>query len=113
MIFPLILFGIQGMGRIGFEAVAVFMSIYLVHPVSIVLIFLVCTEKIGPGRGRQMAMGFVAFNALCLLALAALIGGGVFRGDSWLPLVFAVPSLLFLLNSWVRTLSDMKQTEQG
>ena len=110
VIFPITLFGIQGMGRIGFQEVATLLSLYLTQPVSIALIFLVYFEKIAPGRQRCIATGFVAFNAFCLLAMAALIGGGTFGGDFWLPLVFGIPSFLFLLNSCMRGFSDRKQT---
>ena len=109
LIFPVTLFALQGMGRIGLEEVALMLSLYLIQPVSIVLIFLVCLEKIAPGRPREMATGFVAFNALCLLVISALISGGVFKGDSLLPFLFAVPSLLFLLNTCIAVLSDAKQ----
>lgn len=112
VIFPVTLFAVQGMSRIGFEEVAFILSLYLVHPVSIALIFLVCFEKIAPGRPRRTATGIVAFNPLCLLAMATLIKAGVFKGDAWLPLVFAVPSLLFLLDSCIRVLSDTKQGGQ-
>ena len=110
LIFPVTLFALQGMGRIGLEEVATMLSLYVIQPVSIVLIFLVCLEKIAPGRLRRMATGFVAFNAVCLLAISALIGGGVFKGDSALPIVFAVPSFLFLLNACIPALSGAKQT---
>ena len=109
IIFPVALFAIQGMSRIGFEEVVFILSIYLVHPVSIALIFLVSFRKIAPGRPRRRAIGFIAFNALCLLAMATLIRAGVFGGDAWLPLVFAVPSFLFLLNSYIGVFADTKQ----
>ena len=99
IIFPVTLFAVQGMSRIGIEEAAFILSLYLVHPVSIALIFLVCFEKIAPGRRRHLATGCVALNALCLLAMATLISAGVFKGDSWLPLAFAVPSFLYLLNA--------------
>ena len=109
LIFPVTLFAIQGMSRIGFEEVVFMLSIYLVHPVSIVLIFLVSLRKIAPGRPRHRATGFIAFNALYLLVMAALIRAGVFGGDAWLPLVFAVPSFLFLLSARIDVLADTKK----
>ncbi len=110
LIFPFTLFAMQGMGRIGLEEAVFMLVLYLIHPVSIVLIFLVCLEKIAPGRFRRMATGIVAFNALCLLAISALIGGGVFKGDAALPIVFAVPSFLFLLNACIPVLAGAKQS---
>ena len=69
-------------------------------------------EKIAPGRRTRMATGFVAFNALCLLALAALIRAGVFGGDAGLPLIFAIPSFLFLLNSFMGVFEELSPGRQ-
>ena len=110
LIFPITLFGIQGMGRIGVEEVAFILTLYLIHPVSIALILLVCFRKIASGRARRMATGMVTCNALCQLTMAALIGGGIFRGDAWLPLVFGIPSFLFLLNAWIPGFADTNRT---
>ena len=104
IIFPVTLFAIQGMSRIGLEELVFVLSFYLVHPASIALIFLVCFKKIAPGRPIRMATGFIGFNALCLIAVSALISASVFSGDSWLPLAFAVPSFLFLLDSYIGVL---------
>ena len=112
VIFPVTLFAIQGMSRIGLEEVVFMLSLYLVHPTSIALIFLVCFKKIAPGRPIRMATGFVGFNALCLLAMSALIRAEVFSGDSWLPLVFAVPSFLFLLDSYIGVLVHARRGGQ-
>ena len=112
IIFPITLFAIQGMSRISFEVVALILSFYLFHPMSLVLIFLVRFEKIAPGRRTRMATGFVAFNAFCLLALAALIRAGVFGGDAGLPLIFAIPSFLFLLNSFMGVIEELSPGRQ-
>ena len=109
LIFPVTLFALQGMGRIGLEEVAFMLVLYLIQPVSIVLIFLVCLGKFASVRLRRMATGIVAFNAVCLLAISALIGGGVLKGDAILPIVFAAPSFLFLLNACIAVLSGAKQ----
>ena len=110
IIFPVTLFAIQGMSRIGLEEVLFVLSFYLVHPAAIALIFLVCFKKIAPGRPIRVATGFIGFNALCLLAMSALISASVFRGDSWLPLVFAVPSFLFLLDSYIGVLVHARRS---
>ena len=112
IVFPMTLFAIQGMSRISFEVVAFILSLYLFHPMSLVLIFLVRFEKIAPGRRTRMATGFVAFNALCLLAIAALIRAGVFSGDAGLPLIFAIPSCLFLLNSFMGVFEELSPGRQ-
>lgn len=109
LVFPFTLFAMQGMSRIGLEEAVFMLVLYLIHPVSIVLIFLVCLEKIAPGRRRRMATGIVAFNASCLLAISALIGAGVYKGDAALPIVFAVPSILFLLNACITATSGAKK----
>ena len=63
------------------------------------LIFLAWFKKLAPGRPTQIATSVIALNVLLLLAAATLIQGGAFKGDSAIPILFAVPSLLFLLHS--------------
>ena len=99
LIFPVMLFAIQGFGGFSFELVTVLLTLYLLHPASIVLIFLASFRKIPAGRPAAIARAVIALNALSLLATAALIQAGIFNGDTVLPILFAVPSILFLLNS--------------
>ena len=66
------------------------------------LIFLASFRRIPAGRPTTIAGAVIALNALSLLATAALIQAGIFKGDTGLPILFAVPSILFLLNSWLR-----------
>ena len=99
LIFPVMLFAIQGFGGFGFELVLVLLTLYLLHPASIVLIFLASFRKIPAGRPAAIARAVIALNALSLLATAAVIQAGIFKGDTVLPILFAVPSILFLLNS--------------
>ena len=101
LIFPVMLFAIQGFGGFGFELALVLLTLYLLHPASIVLIFLASFRKIPAGRPAAIARAVIALNALSLLATAALIQAGIFNGDTGLPILFAVPSILFLLNSWL------------
>ena len=101
VVFPVMLFAIQGLGEIDFEAVVFLVSLYLIHPVSLVLIFLASFDRIGPGRPTHMASGFIALNALWLLAVAAIIQAGAIRGDSSIPILLAVPSFLYLLNYFI------------
>lgn len=100
LIFPVMLFAIQGFGRLDLELIVVLVTLYLFHPVSLLLIFLGLFRKLAPGRPTQIATAVIALNALLLLATAALIQAGTFNGDTGIPIVFAVPSILFLLNSW-------------
>ena len=109
LIFPVTLFAIQGLGRINLEAVLFVLSLYLFQPVSIVLIFLVSFNRIVTGRSTRAATGVIAFNALFLLVIAALIQAEVYRGDAIIPLIVAVPSFLFLLNRMVGALAAAKQ----
>ena len=99
LIFPVTLFAIQGFGGLDLELITVLLTLYLLHPASIVLIFLLSFRKIPAGRPTAVATSVIALNALSLLATAALIQAGAFKGDMGLPVLFAVPSLLFLLNS--------------
>jgi len=99
LIFPIMLFAIQGFGGFSFELVTVLLTLYLLHPASIVLIFLASFRKIPAGRPTTIARGVIALNALLLLATAALIAAGAIKGDTEIPLLFAAPSILFLLNS--------------
>ena len=101
LIFPIMLFAIQGFGGFGFELVTVLLALYLLHPASIVLIFLASFRRMPAGRPATIARGVIALNALLLLATAVLIQAGIFKGDTVLPILFAVPSVLFLLNSWL------------
>ena len=48
-----------------------------------------------------MATGFIALNALLLLAVAAMIQTGVITGDAFVPILIAAPALLFLLNEFI------------
>ena len=100
LVFPLMLFAIQGLGDMDFEAVVFVVALYLFHPVSLVLIFLVSFGKIASGRPTHVAAGFIALNALLLLAVAAMIQTGVIRGDAFVPILIAAPALLFLLNEF-------------
>ena len=100
LIFPVMLFAIQGFGRLDLELIVILVTLYLFHPVSLLLIFLALFRKLPPGRPTQIATAVIALNALLLLATAALIQAGTFNGDTGIPIVFAVPSILFLLNSW-------------
>ena len=104
LVFPLMLFAIQGLGEIDLEAVVFLVSLYLFHPVSLVLIFLVLFGKIAAGRPTRLATGFIALNAVCQLAVAAIIQAGVIRGDSIIPILIAVPSFLYLLNCCIGAL---------
>ena len=104
LIFPVMLFAIQGLGEIDFEAVVFLLSLYLIHPVSLVLIFLASLGKIAEGRPARLATGFIALNAVCQLAVAAIIQAGVIRGDSIIPILIAVPSFLYLLNYFIGAL---------
>ena len=99
LIFPFMLFAIQGFGGFDLELITVLLTLYLLHPASILLIFLLSFGKIPSGRPATIAASVIALNALLLLATAALIQAGAFKGDTGLPILFAVPSLLFLLNS--------------
>ena len=99
LIFPIMLFAIQGFGGFSFELVTILLTLYLLHPASIVLIFLASFSKLPSGRPATIARGVIALNALLLLATAVLIQAGIFKGDTVLPILFAVPSILFLLNS--------------
>ena len=104
LIFPVMLFAIQGLGEIDFEAVVFLLSLFLIHPVSLVLIFLASLGKIAEGRPARLATGFIALNAVCQLAVAAIIQAGVIRGDSIIPILIAVPSFLYLLNYFIGAL---------
>lgn len=100
LIFPVMLFAIQGFGGLDLELIVVLLTLYLFHPASIVLIFLALFRKLPPGRPTRIATAVIALNALLLLATAALIQAGTFNGDTGIPILFAVPSVLFLLDSW-------------
>lgn len=100
LVFPVMLFAIQGFGGLDLELIVVLLTLYLFHPASIVLIFLALFRKLPPGRPTQIATAVIALNALLLLATAALIQAGAFNGDAGIPVLFAVPSILFLLDSW-------------
>lgn len=102
IVFPITLFAMQGMSRIGLQEAMLMLGLYLFQPVSIALIFLVSFGRFAQGRSRQVARAFIAFNASFLLAIAALLAAGVFQGTPWLPVVFAVPSLLCLLTLCMR-----------
>ncbi len=99
LIFPVMLFAIQGFGGFSLELVTVLLTLYLLHPASIVLIFQASFRRIPAGRPATIARGVIALTALLLLATAVLIQAGIFKGDTVLPILFAVPSVLFLLNS--------------
>ena len=101
LVFPLMLFAIQGLGDMDFEAVVFVLSLYLFHPVSLVLIFLVSFGRIAAGRPTRVATAFIALNAALLLAVAATIQAGAIRGDSSLPVLIAAPALLYLLNHFL------------
>ena len=98
LVFPVTLFAIQGIGEINVEAVLFVLSFYLTQPVSIALVFLVSFGKIAKGRWTNVATGIVGLNAALLLAMAVVVQAAVFRGDASVPLMVAVPSILFLLN---------------
>ena len=102
LVVPLSLFAVQGMNRFGVEAVVFMLSLLVIQPASLVLIFLVGARKIPAGRPQCAVRAFVAFNALFLFAVAALLAMGVFPGDVSLPIILAVPSLLFLVTESVR-----------
>ncbi len=97
LIFPVTLFALQVVGEFSLELIVFLLTLYLFHPVSIVLIILVWFKKLAPGRPTQIATSVIALNVLLLLAAATLIQGGAFKGDSAIPILFAVPSFLFLL----------------
>ena len=99
LIFPLMLFAIQGFGGADFELIWTVLTLYLFHPVSIALILLASFGKLPAGRPMRIATTVVALNVLLLLATASLIQVGTFKGDTEIPVVIAVPSILFLLNS--------------
>lgn len=101
LIFPILLFAVQGFGGLDFELIWILLTLYLFHPVSIVLIFLVSLRKLRPGRPTHIATSVIALNLLLLLATATLIQAGILKGDTGLPILFAIPSILFLLNSCI------------
>ena len=109
LIFPVMLFAFQGLGEIDLEAVVFLVSLYLIHPVSLVLIFMASFGKIAEGRPAHLATGFIALNAVCQLAVAAIIQADVIRGDSIIPILIAVPSFLYLLNYCIDALSKPGQ----
>ena len=98
LIFPVMLLGIQGFGALDFELVLVVVSIYLLHPASLVLIFLKSFGRIAGGPWDNATLAIVRLNAVILLATAGAIQVGIFEGDAVLPVILAVPSMLFLLN---------------
>ena len=98
LIFPLMLLGIQGFGALDFGLVLVVVSIYLLHPASLVLIFLKSFGRLATGPWHGASLAIVRLNAVMLLAMAGAILVGIFEGDAFLPAILAVPSMLFLLN---------------
>ena len=101
IIFPVTLFALQGIGEFSPDVILAMLTLYLFQPASIVLIFLASFRKLPRGRPTQAALGVVSLNVLLLLATAGLIQSGTFKGDAELPVLLAVPSILFLLNSSV------------
>lgn len=101
LMFPVMLFAIQGLGDMDFEAVVFVLSLYLFHALSLVLIFLVSFGKIAAGRPTCVATGFIALNTALPLAVAAVIQSGVIRGDSSLPVLIGASALLYLLNHFL------------
>ncbi len=110
LIIPITLFALQGAGEFSFELVVFLLTLYLFHPASIVLIFLASFKKIPPGRRTQVATGVIALNVLLLLATATLIEASTFKGDPEIPILFAVPSILFLLNSSIGAWRNKNQS---
>ena len=98
LIFPLMLFAIQGFGALDFGLVLVVVSIYVLHPASLVLIFLKSFGRIAKGPWHGASLAIVRLNAVMLLAMASAILVGILEGDAFLPAILAVPSVLFLLN---------------
>ena len=113
VVFPVMLFAIQGLGEIDFEAVVFLVTLYLIHPASLVLIFLASFGKIAAGRPVHVATGFIGLNALWLLAVAGIIQAGVIRGDSFLPILLAAPSFLYLLSYVVGALPKPEQAGES
>lgn len=104
LIFPLMLFAIQGFGSLDFALVLVVVSIYLLHPASLVLIFLKSFGRIASEPWDNATLAIVRLNAVMLLATAGAIQVGIFEGDALLPSVLAIPSILFLLNRLIGNL---------
>ena len=98
LVFPVMLFAIQGFGGLDFEMMWTLLTLYLIHPVSIALIFLASFKKTRSGRATQTATAVIALNAVLLLATGGLLQVGTLKGDPEIALVLAVPSVLFLLN---------------
>ena len=113
LVFPVMLFAIQELGDMDFEALVFVLSLYVFHPVSLVLIFLVSFGRIAAGRPTRVATAFIALNALLLLAVAAMIQSGAIRGDSSLPVLIASPALLYLLNQFLGALPTPGEAGQS
>ena len=108
-IFPVMLFAIQGFGRMDLELVVTLVCIYLIHPIAIALILLVSVNRIAKERSRRRATGFIGLNLAVLLVLALSIRAGFIQGDWALPLAFALPSALFLLNRFLGALPGSRR----
>ena len=99
LVFPVMLFAIQGFGGPDFELIWTLLTLYLVHPASIVLIFLASFNKLPSGLPMQFATTVIALNVLLLLSTVTLIQADTLQGDPEIAILLAVPSILFLINS--------------
>lgn len=109
LLFPVMLFGLQGFGGFSLEMAMAVASLYVTHPIAIVLIFLLTLGKIRSRLTARVAAGVVVLNVVLLLAASAMIRIGIYSGDWELPLVIAIPSILFLLHQLIATVTTRAQ----
>ena len=73
-----------------------------IHPLAAIgLLVMAFIPRIKPA-GLQIIRALLAINIIADIILAALIYGGVTRGDWWLPLLFAVIPVIGLAYSFGR-----------
>ena len=98
LIFPYMLFAVQGFGAFDLEMSLTLVSLYLLHPAAIILILLASFGKIATVPWQFATTVVLAVNIVVLFAMAAVIRAGAVTGDWFPPVVFTVPSVLFLAN---------------
>ncbi len=90
----MLLAGLQGLDEFDLDGM-LFLAVVIFHPVSLVLILLSCLPIIKE-KHQLIVVAIVSINLILLVSTTLLILDSVIKGDVIIPVIFSIPSLLFL-----------------
>ena len=98
---PMGLFALQGVGSMDFEALVFVLSVCVVHPLTLMGILVASFGSITP-KLRTYITSLILVHIALFGSVYILISLGLIRGDAFIPLLFSVPSAVFLLSRFAK-----------